>query len=181
MEQPGMLSPTSSIFWPLLVGLAVSTALAQNPSGNELRSSVEEAVASIETTFDCDISVSGEPVFRQFSMRWELAFFASGMDCDAAYSELQRQVSPYEILLYRRPDLAQIKQLVAEIFSSVRSSGCQIAIREEPTFNESSGVWFVPYRASGSGCDSASEYLQDVGKERQIVFFRVVSREDLIR
>lgn len=158
-----------------------SAAVSQNLHGNDVRSSVEEAALSIEATFDCDISVSGTPVFREFSMKWELAFFASGVECDAAYAELQRQVTPQEVLLYRRPTLEQVKHLVGDILTLVRSSGCQITLREEPNFNEASGVWFVPYRASGNGCDDASEFLRDVGAERQIAFWRVVSRQDLMR
>ena len=114
-------------------------------------------------------------------MKWELAFFASGLDCDAAYAEFQRQVTPLQALLYRRPNLEQVKRLVADILTSVRSSGCQIALPEEPSFNETSGVWFVPYRASGNGCDDVSEFLRDIGTEQQIAFWRVVAHQDLLR
>jgi hypothetical protein len=177
-----MLLPTARwICSALLGGMVPCLALGQDRDGNEIGSSVEDAAVSIEAAFDCNIDISGEPVFREFSRKWEMAFSASGADCDAAYQELQRRVMSLEVLLYRRPNLDQVRSIIVGILTSVRSFGCAITLPEEPSFNETSGQWLVPYRASGNGCDDASEFLRDIGAEQQIAFWRVVSRQDLIR
>lgn len=164
----------------LLIAI-VTCALGQDRDPSDVRSSVADAAGSIQTAFDCSISISGEPVLHEFSRKWEIAFFASGPDCDAAHAELQQRVAPLEVLLYRRPDLAQVRSIVSELFTSVRSFGCQVELRQEPSFDAASGQWSVPYRAAGDGCDDAAEFLRDVGVERQIFFWRVVSRQELIR
>lgn len=172
---------TVSLIVVLVNGTAACTALAQDRSADEVRSLVEEAVVSIETAFDCDLAVSGTPMFRPFWSKWEIAFFAAGEDCDAASAELQRRVEALEIQPYRRPNLAQVNVIIRRILTSVRSSGCNVVLRGEPSFDERSGQWSQPYRASGSGCDDVGAFLRDVGVEQQISFWPIVSRQDLIR
>lgn len=155
-------------------------ACAQGTTANDVRTAVEEAAVSVEAEFACDIAISGEPVHREFSGKWELAFFANGMDCDGAYEELQRRVAS-SVVLYRRPGRERVNALIVDLLWSARSFGCQIALRGQPSFDERSGEWVVPYFASGNGCDEASDSLRDAGAELQISFWSRGSRQDLIR
>ena len=176
MSRPAMRWIRNS--WPIGV---IACAFAQDRDAGQVRSSVAAAAVTVQASFDCSVEISGEPVFREFSRKWEVAFFASGADCDDLYRELQRQIVPLDVLLYRRPNLAQGHNIIAGIFASVRPFGCAVALRGEPSFDEASGQWFARYGATGEGCDQAADFLRDVGAERQILFLRIVSRQDLLR
>lgn len=162
--------------------LAAGAAYGQARDEEQVRAAVEEAWRSIDADFDCEISISGKPLFYRFDNKWEIAYFAKGEDCDAAYEALQRRVTPMDVVLFRRPNLEQVSALIADLFRSARSSfDCDLAARGRPTFNEASGQWLVPYVASGHGCDDAAVFLGERGTEMQISFRRQLVRQDLIR
>lgn len=174
---PSVLTRALCVLLPAAAGVAFAQALDEE----QVRAAVDDAWREIDADFDCEISISSKPLFYRFSDQWEIAYFAEGGDCDAAYRELQRRVAPLDVVLYRRPNLEQVRALIADVFRSARSSfDCDLIVRGQPSFSEASGQWSVSYLASGRGCDDAAAFVGERGREMQIFFRRHVSRQDLI-
>jgi hypothetical protein len=168
-----------------LTAAALTSALhvsAQTSDAQALRTALDDVVRSIAPRFDCKVSMPGMPIFQELSGTWVAFFMAEGRECEAAVEALSARAKLLEVLLARRPTLAQVGKQIRATLSSVRSGyHCQIMLRGDPTFQNASGDWLVTYMASGSDCDAPAEQLADLGEELQLLFVRNVARQDLIR
>jgi hypothetical protein len=154
-----------------IAGLA-PTVSAQPDAAGPPRELAAELVRSVESMFECEISIHGEPRSYDLSSGWYVTYSASGDACDAASQALSREGQEHGILFSRRPNLDQLNALVGGMVRSVRSStGCQINLYGKPRLIEASGQWSVSYVASGVNCDEAGLELARQGAELDILFF----------
>jgi hypothetical protein len=159
------------------------SAIADVLDAERVHAAVSQATEKILARFACRIVIHGDPRFDGFSGTWLVAYSASGAaDCDAAAAALQQEGEPRGVAFFRRPDRAQVEELISATRASVQAAyGCRISLVDEPRFDESSGTWSVDYLASGPGCDDAAEELGRRGNEQQIRFMRRAGRADLLR
>jgi hypothetical protein len=152
------------------VGL-LPAAQAQVISGEQLRERADELVRSVAETFDCEISILGEPHAYELSIGWYVAYSAAGEDCDAAGQALNGAGRNDELSFSRRPNLGQLRALVAEmVYAAGSATGCRINVYGEPRLNEATSQWLVTYRASGINCEEAGLELRRRGAELEISF-----------
>jgi hypothetical protein len=153
------------------VGLSPS-AVAQGPTDAGVMQSASEIVAALETA-SCDLSLHGAPQRDELTERWLIAYSGIGPSCDATSAVLQREGLAASISFFRRPNAAEIKQLISMIRASVRRGfGCLISFNGEPRFDDESSVWTVRYYASGQQCEDATDELQRQGRELRVSFQR---------
>ena len=166
----------------LLLVLLPGIANAQADDVPLVRDNVAIISDEVERLFECEISTHGEPVFDDTSRSWLVSYTASGTECGQASTELQRQGDSADILFVHRPNPQQVRALISGIVRSVRHAfTCRITITDEPSFDESSTVWSVPYTATGFDCDAAAEELGRQGAELRISFRRGLGSRGLFR
>lgn len=163
----------------LVVGLPSAVLLGQEESRSQVSTSVDEIARSVDSAHECSISIHGAP--QEDVGQWLVAYSASGSDCDEAADELARLGSLVNVVFVRRPNLAQVSALTAQMIRSVASSySCRVTVRDQPRLDETSSQWVVSYFASGLDCEEASQELRQRGAPLRIAFLWVPDRQDLI-
>jgi hypothetical protein len=147
------------------------TASAQQAGGQPLRAAADELARSVAGTFDCEISVLGEPRTYELSTGWYVAYSASGTQCDEAGRALNLAGEKHEFAFSRRPNLGQLRTLVSAMFYAAGSAtGCQLRMVGKPSLNEATSQWLVRYRSAGVNCEEAGLELRRRGAELEISF-----------
>ena len=155
----------------VIAGLA-SLASAQERDAEPPVVLADEIARSVESSFDCAVSIHGEPRLYELSAGWYVAYSASGDECDEASQTLRARGEEHELFFSRRPNRGQLRALLAGMVRSAElTSGCRITIGET-RLNEPTGQWFVTYLAAGTNCDEASQELWTQGAELDIHFWR---------
>lgn len=160
-----------------VVAIVVSApplASAQTYTAPEALERATAIVAELEQANDCDLTVHGYPQLDETTERWLIAYSGTGLGCDDAGAALQQAGADIDVTFFRRPNLDEVKALVARMRASVRKGfSCLIAFRGEPRFNDESTAWMVTYYTSGQQCDDAGEELERQGRELRVLFQRM--------
>jgi len=155
----------------LLVSAAVAAVAAAQPA-EPPTAQVEQIALAVESAFDCDVSIHGEPRIYELSSGWYVTYSAAGGECDAASDMLRVHGAEHEVLFSRRPDQGQLRVLVGEMIRSAeRTTGCRISIGST-SMSEPTGQWTVHYIGSGTNCGEAERELAIRGAEFDILFLR---------
>jgi hypothetical protein len=129
------------------------------------------AVQSLNAESDCAIELVGEVRTDPLIETRYIAYVASGTDCDAASQELSGRGAELGIAYLRRPNLGQLRALVADMIRSVETTtGCRVSMRGRPALDTTTSRWRVTYVASGDNCQEARQALRDLGNDLEIVF-----------
>jgi len=160
-----------------------AAASGQPGDARDAQAVIIDLADAVEAELDCDIAVlTDEPRFDELSDRWLTNYSASGSGCDEASQALHDRGLANGILFARRPTLEQLMVLIRPMVRSAESAFfCRITLQGTPRIEPVTGQWFVPYLASGDGCDDAAAHLREQGAPLQIVFLRRFDNQILMR
>lgn len=148
-----------------------SPAAGQPEHAGEVADAVETLASAFESTHECRLTIDRNPRLDDFTGQWSLSFSASGAECDSLLPGFREQASALDVQLFRRPNGAQLRGLLADMTRSVGSMfPCRMTFFREPRFDEAASQWFVSYLLAGADCEAAGHELRRQGDQYRIVF-----------